>query len=216
MFELNREMIGRTGRWWKWEAMHAFLCAAAKSKPPAELEVILKGWTGQLAPAGLSSVTLLAAPGADWLDQVMKVPELKPLVFHRLSATLALVTEENRSRLEEELAAIGVSTGAGASPGDLVAAATKAETEAGEFLLVGPPRKRRALIEQALAQKRRLVIAEASYSGRLAQTKVDPLRIEGEGASAALIARIDGYRYEQRYPLNRIHGVRMLEEPIKP
>ena len=53
------------------------------------------------------------------------------------------------------------------------------------------------------------------YGGKLAQTKVDPVRIEGEGASANLVARMEGLRYEQYYPLNRIQGVRMLDEPTK-
>jgi hypothetical protein len=59
------------------------------------------------------------------------------------------------------------------------------------------------------------VIAEMPYSGKLVPVKVDPLRIEGEGAGAALIARVEGYRHEYRYPLNRLQGVRMLDEPTK-
>jgi hypothetical protein len=214
-FELSREKISRAARWWRWEAMHAFLAGAARSKVPAELAVVLKAWAGQLAPAALTSTTLLAAPGADWLDQVMLVPEIRPLILHRLSPTLALVTEENRPRLEAALASIGVSTGAGASLSDLVTAAARAEADAGEYLLVGPPRKRRALLEQAIAERRRVVIAETTHTGRLSQTKLDPLRIDGEGASAALVARIEGYPYDYRYPLNRIQGVRMLDEPTK-
>ena len=54
------------------------------------------------------------------------------------------------------------------------------------------------------------------YGGKLAQAKVDPVRIEGERASASLVARMEGVRSEQYYPLNRIQGVRMLDEPTKP
>ncbi len=214
-FVLNREKVARTARWWKWEAMHQFLVSAAKAKPPAELEVVLKGWAGGLAPAALTGVTLLAAPGADWLDEVLRVPEVKPLVLHRLSPTLALVSEENRPRLEAALATLGVSTGAEGSLGSLISAAAQADAEAGELLLIGPPRKRRALIERAIAERRKLMLAQMPYSGKLTPMRIDPVRIEGEGQSAYLVARVEGLRYEQQYPLNRIQGVRMLDEPSK-
>ena len=82
-------------------------------------------------------------------------------------------------------------------------------------MLMGPPRKRRALIEQAIAEKKRMTIATLPYGGKLNQTKLDPVRIEGEGASASLIARMEGTRYEYSYSLNQIKGVRMLDEPSK-
>lgn len=196
--------------------MHAFLVGAARSKPPGELAVILKGWAGELAPAALTSVTLLTAPSAEWLDQVMLVPAVKRAVRHRLSPTLALVSEADRSRLQEALAAVGVSAGAGGSVDDLLAAASKADSEAGEILLIGPPRKRRALIERAIAERKKVVIAEMPYSGKLSSIRLEPLRIEGEGAGACLVARVEGHRYEYRYGLNRIQGVRMLDEPVSP
>jgi hypothetical protein len=196
--------------------VHSFLVLAARAKPAPELEVILQGWAGELAPAAVTSLTLLAAPSADWLNQVMLIPEVKRFILHRLSPTLALVMEENRPRLEEALAALGVATGADASLRDLLIAEEKAAAEAGEVLLVGPPRKRRALIEQAISERKRLTIAMLPYGGKLAQAKVDPVRIEGEGASASLVARMEGVRSEQYYALNRIQGVRMLNELTKP
>jgi hypothetical protein len=196
--------------------VRAFLFGASRTSPPRELAVLLKGWAGELAPATVASLTLLAAPSAEWLNEVMLTPEVKQYVLHRLSPTLALVREENRPRLEEALAALGVSTGADASLSDLLAAEGKAAAEAGEILLVGPPRKRRAVIEQAIAERKRLMIAQLPYGGKLAQTNVVPVRVEGEGAGASLVARIDGLTYEQFYPLNRIQGVRMLDEPTKP
>jgi hypothetical protein len=214
-FELSREKVVQAARWWPWEAMLAFLTGAARKKPGADLAVTLKGWAGGLPPAALTAVTILAAPSASWLDEVMLVPEVKPLILRRLSPTLALVSEENRARLDAALAAIGVTTGADVSLGDLLSAATRAEAEAGEVLLIGPPRKRRALIEQAIAEKRRVSIAMMPYTGKLTQSKMDPVRIEGEGAGAYLVARVEGLRYEQQYALNRIQGVRMLDEPTK-
>ena len=195
--------------------MHALLAGAAKAPPPAELAVRLKGWAGELAPAAVAPVTLLAAPSAEWLDQILLVPEVKARVLHRLSPTLAIVLQAERPRLEAALAGLGVSVGVEVAAADVMTAAARGEAEAGEYLLVGPPRKRRALMEQAIAQRRKISIAEASHTGRLVQSRLEPLRIEGEGAGAALVARMDGHRYEYRYPLSRIQGVRMLDEPIK-
>jgi hypothetical protein len=214
-FELSREKVNHTARWWKWEAIHAFLTDAARAKPPAELAVRLKGWAGELAPVAVASLTLLAAPSAEWLDEVMRLPEVNSLIVHRLSATMALVAEKKRAALEAALAAAGVSTSGDVQVQDLLAAEARAAAEAGETLLVGPPRKRRALIERAIVERKRIAIALISYNGRLTQTKVDPLRIEGEGASARLAARMEGLRYEQQYSLNQIQGVRMLDESIK-
>jgi XPB/Ssl2-like helicase family protein len=216
VFELSPGKVARAGKWWRWEAIHAFLASAARSQPPVELAVRLRGWAGEMAGAAVAPLLLLAAPSAEWLDQVLLVPEIKPLLLYRLSPTLAMVLEANRPRLEAALAELGIAVGGEVSVSGLITSAERAEAEAGEFLLVGPPRKRRALLEQAIAARRRVMLADVSYTGRLNQTKVDPLRIEGEGAGAALVARMDGYRYEHRYPLNRIQGVRMLDEPVKP
>jgi hypothetical protein len=196
--------------------MLAFLTTAAKTKPKAELAVILKGWAGDLAPAAVTAMTLLAAPSVEWLDQVLLVPEVKRFILHRLSPTLALVLEQDRPMLEAALAAIGVSTGVDVSLPSLLTAEAKAASDAGEIMLMGPPRKRRALIEQAIAERKRLMIATLPYGGRLNQTKLDPIRIDGEGASVSLVARMEGTRYEYSYSLNQIKGVRMLDEPSKP
>jgi hypothetical protein len=215
-FELSREKISRAARWWRWEAMETFLAGAARSQPPADLTVMLRGWSGVLPPAAVASVTLFVAPGAGWLDMVMQAPDVKRRVLYRLSPTVALVREEDRPHLEAALAVLGIATSPEVGLRQLIENAAQAEAEAGEVLVVGPPRKRRALLEQAIAQKRRVVIAEMPYTGRLVPVKVDPLRIEGEGAGAALVARVEGYRHEYRYSLNRLQGVRVLDEPAKP
>ena len=72
------------------------------------------------------------------------------------------------------------------------------------------------LLHHGIIEYKWIAIALVSYNGRLTQTKVDPVRIEGEAASARLMARLEGLRYEQSYSLNQIQGVRMLDEPIKP
>src|SRR5262249_45429901 len=203
-FELSQEKVARAARWWKWDAMHGFLSSASKTKPKPELAVILKGWAGDMAPAAVAAMTLLAAPSAEWLDQVLLVPAVKQSILRRLSPTLALVLENDRPPLEEALSSIGVSTSVEVSPSNLLMAESKAATDAGEMMLMGPPRKRRALIEQAIAEKKRVTIATLPYGGRLNQTKLDPIRIEGEGTSASLIARMEGTRYEYSYSLSQI------------
>jgi Helicase conserved C-terminal domain len=214
-YTLSREKIAQVARSWGWEAIHAFLVGAAKKKPGPELAVTLKGWTGALARATLAPATVLAAPDAAWLDELLRVPEVDQLIARRLAPRLALVTEENRARLEAALAGIGVPPRTEDTAAALTAAGTS-DDEEGEVLLIGPPRKRRALIEQAIAMRRRLVIATMAWSGsKLDVARVDPVRIEGEGAGATLYARIEGYRHEHYYPLNRIQGVRMLDEPIR-
>jgi hypothetical protein len=214
-FTLSREKVGALARSWGWEAIHAFLAGAAREPPGPELAVTLKGWTGALARGTLAPATVLAAPDAAWLDELLRVPHLEKLIVRRLAPRLALVAEENRARLEEALAEMGIPSAAGDGAAALTTAG-KSDDEEGDVLLIGPPRKRRALIEQAIAMRRRLVIATMAWSGgKLDVVRVDPLRIEGEGAAATLYARIEGYRHEQYYPLNRIQGVRMLEEPIR-
>jgi hypothetical protein len=195
--------------------MLAFLTEASREAPGPELAVTLKGWAGGLAPAGVMSVTLFAAPNAAWMDEVMRLPEVSRLVLRRLSPTLALVTEKNRARLETQLSQMGVSLRPETDVGELLTASGKADDEAGETLMVGPPRKRRAVVEQAIAMRRRLVIAQMPYGGtRLDMATVDPVRIEGEGAGAYLYVRMPGAKYDYSYPLNRIVGVRMTEESI--
>jgi hypothetical protein len=178
------------------------------------MEVTLSGWAGALVPGSLASLTVLAAPSAAWLEQVMSVPAVKENILHRLTPTLALVLEENRARLAEALAAIGVPPNEALSVRDLLTAAAQAEAEAGDVLLVGPPKQRRALIEKAIAAGQRVVIATHPYGGRLTQTEMVPLRVEGEGNSASLVARIHGTRYDQHLPLSRIIGVRVLGEKL--
>lgn len=214
-FTLSREKVGALARSWGWEAIHAFLAGAAREQPGPELAVTLKGWTGALARGTLAPATVLAAPDAAWLDELLRVPHLEKLIVRRLAPRLALVAEENRARLEEALAEMGIPSATGDGAAALTTAG-KSDDEEGDLLLIGPPRKRRALIEQAIAMRRRLVIATMAWSGgKLDVVRVDPLRLEGEGAAATLYARIEGYRHEQYYPLNRIQGVRMLEEPIR-
>jgi Helicase conserved C-terminal domain len=214
-FTLSRPKVASLARSWGWEAIHAFFVAAAKQKPGPELAVTLKGWTGALPVATLASATVLAAPDAAWLDEVMRLPQVEKLIVRRLAPRLALVAEENRECLEAALAEIGAPPRADDGAAALMAAG-KSDEEDGEVLLIGPPRKRRALIEQAIAMRRRLVIATMSWSGgKLDVARVDPLRIEGDGSAATLYARMEGYHHEQYYPLNRIQGVRMLEEPIR-
>jgi hypothetical protein len=176
---------------------------------------MLKGWAGVLPPAALTSVTMLAAPSAAWLDQVMLVPEVKALILQRLSPTLALVAGENREQLDAALSSIGIAIGHAVTLKEVLQTAAKADSEAGETLLIGPPRKRRALIEQAIVEKRRVAIAMLPYGGRLTTLNLNPIRVEGEGGGAYLVARVDGLRYEQHYALNRISGVRMLDETTK-
>jgi hypothetical protein len=214
-FTLSREKVASLARSWGWEAIHAFFVAAAKQKPGPELAVTLKGWTGALPAATLASATVLAAPDAAWLDEVMRLPQVEKLIVRRLAPRLALVAEENREGLEAVLAEIGAPPRADDGAAALTAAG-KSDEEDGEVLLIGPPRKRRALIEQAIALRRRLVIATMAWSGgKLDVARVDPLRIEGDGSAATLYARMEGYHHEQYYPLNRIQGVRMLDEPIR-
>lgn len=213
LFVLSREKVARAARWWDWEAMLRFLTEAAGQAPASDLAVTLKGWAGALQPAGMASVTVLVAPSAAWMDEVMRLPEAARLILRRLSPTLALVMERDRPRLEALLSELGVSVRSDADVDEMLSAATKADEEAGETLLVGPPRKRRALMEQAIAQKRQLVIAQMPYGGsRLDLTTLLPLRIEGEGASAYLYGKLPGARYEYSYPLNRIVGVRMTND----
>jgi hypothetical protein len=214
-FALSAEKVRAAAKWWPWEAMHAFLMRASKTTPGPELGVTLKGWAGGLPAAALTSVTMLAAPSAAWLDQVLLIPEVRSLILQRLSPTLAVVAGENRERLDAALAEIGVSIGDAASLKEVMQSALKADSEAGETLLVGPPRKRRALMEQAIAEGRRLAIAMLPYGGRLTTTNLNPIRVEGEGSGAYLVAKVDGLRYEQHYALNRISGVRMLDESQK-
>jgi hypothetical protein len=212
-FELNREKVSQAARWWRWEAIETFLTGAAKAQPPPDLTVMLRGWSGSLPPAAIASVTLFIAPGAGWLDLIMQVPDVKRRVLYRLSPTIAVVREEDRPHLEAALTAHGISIDTEVPLRRLIDSVTQGEVEAGEVLVIGPPRKRRALLEQAIAQKRRVVIAEMPYTGKLVPVKVDPLRIEGEGAGASLVARVEGYRHEYRYSLNRLQGVRVLDEP---
>src|SRR5439155_16247730 len=82
-YELSREKVAQAARWWRWEAVLAFLTTAAKKKPGPDLAVTLKGWAGDLAPAALTAVTILAAPSANWLDDVLLVPEVKSLILRR-------------------------------------------------------------------------------------------------------------------------------------
>jgi hypothetical protein len=195
--------------------MLRFLTDAALAAPGPELAVLLKGWAGALAPAALLPVTVLAAPNAAWMDEVIRMPEVQERIVRRLSPTLALVAAADRDALEQALAGLGVPVRGEVDLAAQLASASRADEEAGETLLVGPPRKRRALIEQAIALRRRVVIAQMPYGGsRLDLTTLDPARIEGEGAGAYLYGRGEGSRYEQSYPLNRIVGVRMTDEAI--
>jgi hypothetical protein len=126
---------------------------------------------------------------------------------------VALVREEDRPKLLKALAEIGVTPTEGEKLGDLLASAGKADADT-EVFVVGPPKKRRALIEQAIANNQSIVIGTVEYNSvRLNKTVLDPIRISGEGAGAALVAKMPGHKYEYEYNMNRIQAVRIYDPP---
>jgi Helicase conserved C-terminal domain len=193
------------------DAVIRFLEEGSNSSLLPDTRLTLEGWAGKFPRLGMGKLVALAAPRAEVLDTISRVPELAKHL-RRLTPTVALVPQKEASTLQKALAARGVSL---SEDGDLDQILSRG-TEADEVsLFFVRPKRRREIIDEAIMLRRRLMIGWQNYnSTRLLIHEVDPIRVvEGTG-NGTLVGYSQREKYQMQFAIGSIQGIRMLETPI--
>ena len=193
--------------------------ARTKGALPALLRLQLESWSGAQPPPALASVTVLQHPQAAVL---LQHPALAPLLEGALEGGLLLVRAGQTEALTRELAALGLATadtlrlGGRPERGDTAAAVSSSA----EYEFPEDTRRKRALLEQAIAAGRqvRLMYQQESFHGwygesRPGKTRQEvfrPLSVYRQGSTPYLQARRLSDDSEESIRIGYVLGIGVL------
>jgi hypothetical protein len=183
------------------------------SKPLlADTRLTIEGWAGKFPRLGMGKLVALAAPRAEVLDTITRVPELAKYL-KRLTPTVALVSQKEAPALQKALDARGVAL---SEDGDLDWMLARGGTEPEEVsLLFVRPKRRREIIDEAITLRRRLLVGYQNYSGtKMVIHEVDPVKVVEGSGSGVLIGYSYREKYQAQFSIGQIQGIRMTETPI--
>lgn len=176
-----------------------------------DTRLTIEGWSGKFPRLGMGKLIALAAPRADVLDSIARVPELSQHL-RRLTPTVALVPQKEAAVFQKALEARGVSL---SEDGDLDLILTRSTEPEEVSLIFVPPKRRRQIIDEAITLRRRLRIGWQNYNAtRLVIHEVDPIRVVEGSGSGSLVGYSYREKYQVQFAIGSIQGIRMLDTPI--
>jgi hypothetical protein len=176
-----------------------------------DTRLTLEGWAGKFPRLGMGKLVALAAPRAEVLDTIARVPELSKHL-RRLTPTVALVPQKEAPTLQKALEARGVSLSEDGELEQILSRPTEPEEVS---LLFVRPKRRREIIEEAITLRRRLLVGWQNYNAtRLVIHEVDPIKVVESTGSGTLVGYSHREKYQLQFAIGSIQGIRMLQTPI--